>query len=91
MRHFNKKKRNEIMPPKVDNDKTRQLEAAILEQAGVIFEIERKLMRARASVTELAAELEERKHQLKSLRWHLTSGGNRKRDGVKSLLVPTVF
>lgn len=79
------------MPHNIDEDKTRQLETAILEQVGVIFEIERKLMLAKASVSDLAAELEEKKHQLKSLRWHLTSGNNSKRDGVKSLLVPTVF
>ena len=79
------------MPPKLNNDKTRQLETVILEQVGAIFEIERKLKLAKASVKELAAELEEKKRQLKSLRWHLTSDSNSKKDGVRSLLVPTVF
>jgi hypothetical protein len=79
------------MPPRVNADKSQQLEAAILEQAAAIFQIERKLVAAKASVAELAVELEEKKQQLKSLRWHLSNAKNGTADGVKSLLIPTVF
>ena len=42
------------MPPRINADKSQQLEAAILEQAAAIFQIERKLVAAKASVAELA-------------------------------------